>query len=114
MPDTFTVELGPFAIADLHAITDHLIGEGAADAARRLVDAFQERVDALETFPRRGNIPKELEGVEFSEVRQLVLSPYRLFFEIEDRMVTALMLADGRRDIPELLAQRLIDSRKTD
>jgi toxin ParE1/3/4 len=111
---TFTVELSPFVVEDLEAITDYLIGEGATDAARRLINAFQDRVDALETFPRRGNIPKELEGLQSSEVRQLVLPPYRIFFEIKGSNVLVLLPADGRRDLPALLAQRLIDSRKSD
>lgn len=114
MPASFTVSLNPFVVDDLNAIVDYLIGEGALEPARRLVAAFEERVAALETFPRGGAIPKELEGIEFAEVRQLILSPYRLFFEIKGDAVVVLLLADARRDIPALLAQRLVDSRKDD
>jgi toxin ParE1/3/4 len=114
MPVAFAVELSPFVTEDIEGLVDYLIRDGANDAARRLVDTFQERIDALEAFPRRGNIPKELAGLQFSEVRQLVMAPYRIFYEIKDAQVTVLLLADGRRDIPALLAQRLIDSRKTD
>jgi toxin ParE1/3/4 len=111
MASRFSVSLSPFAIEDLHAAVAYLRGVGATDQARTLIDDFSERVATLETFPRRGNIPKELEGIDAGEVRQLLLLPYRIFYEIIDSEVVVMMLADGRRNLPALLAQRLIDHR---
>ncbi len=42
--------------------------------------------------------------------RELLIEPYRLIYRIEGDTVTVLALFDGRRDLEDLLLERLVRS----
>ena len=73
--------------------------------------AFDKILDAagsLTTLPDKGNYPKELEAFGNREFRQIFFKPYRLIYQVAGKHVTVMLVADGRRDMPALLAKRLL------
>ena len=93
---------------DLKQISVYLVDQVSPDFARKTVTELGELAESLRQFPERGNVPKELDDIGIHEFRQLVRSPYRLFYHFADDTVAILLIADGRRDIPALLHQRLL------
>jgi toxin ParE1/3/4 len=83
----------------------------AADSAAR-ADALLTRLEAacrsLERLPRRGHVPPELQRVGVTDFREIHVRPYRIIYEIVGAAVHVHAVLDGRRDLPELLAQRLL------
>ncbi|WIW90946.1 type II toxin-antitoxin system RelE/ParE family toxin (plasmid) [Sphingobium sp. V4] len=104
----YEVELTHGAEADLEAIFDYLSDHRSSDDAAALLEKFLEKIEALEQFPLRGSVPKELEALGIREFRQLLLHPYRLIYRVTGNRVIVLLIADGRRDMQALLERRLL------
>lgn len=107
-PPTYLVEFTNPAEADLETILDYLVEQGAADVAEQLLERVLDKIASLETFPERGSIPGELLKMGVTDHRQLLLPPYRLIYQVGERQVSVVMIADGRRDMRELLRYRLL------
>lgn len=58
--------------------------------------------------PDKDNFPKELEAFGNREFRQIFFKPYRLIYQVAGKYVTVMRVVDGRRDVPTLLADRLL------
>ena len=102
------VLLTPEAEGDL--VTLHAYVSATASVAR--ADALLARLEAacrsLETLPRRGHVLPELERVGVTDFREIHVRPYRILYEVVDDAVHVHAVLDGRRDLPEILAQRLL------
>ena len=104
----FAVELTASAERDLEALFDYVVATRSPAEAHALLDRLIERVETLETFPDRGAIPAELDAIGISDFRQLLVVPYRVIYRVVGRKVFILVIADGRRDMQELLERRLL------
>ena len=108
MSQRFTVELSLNADADLDAIHAYVSAHRSIDQADKLIGDMLAKAAALDTFPLRGPVPGELAALGEQNYRQVSLPPYRLFYEVIDTVVFISLIVDGRRDLPELLARRLL------
>lgn len=109
MPEAvYAVELTQGAEDDLEEIHGYIAKVRGADDADALIDQFLAVVDTLERFPERGGVPKELEGLGLREFRQVLLRQFRLIYRVIGERVVILLIADGRRDMRELLERRLL------
>lgn len=80
-------------------------------AAGDLLDQFLRTIETLETFPELGAGPKALEGLGMWEFGRLMLRHFRLIYRVIGACVVIMMIADGRRDMRELLERRLLGRR---
>jgi len=87
---------GP-ALRDLRAIRHH-VSRSRPDAARRLGVAIRERVERLRTFPHSGRVVPEI-GLD--HIREIIVRPYRVVFEVREHRVLILRVLHSRRLIPE-------------
>ena len=108
MASLFEVRFTRAAEADLERLYDHLTEQGSPAIADALLDAVLKKVEALERFPHRGSVPKELAGLGIRTFRQLVHSPYRIIYRVIGQEVFVMLGADGRRDMQALLEWRLL------
>ncbi|WP_334185861.1 type II toxin-antitoxin system RelE/ParE family toxin [Novosphingobium sp.] len=109
MPDAvYAVELTQGAEDDLEEIHGYIAKVRGAEDADALIDLFLATLETLETFPERGGVPKELEGLGLREFRQVLLRQYRLIYRVFGDRALILLIADGRRDMRELLERRLL------
>jgi toxin ParE1/3/4 len=105
----FEVRLTRGAEDDLERLYDYLSKQGSPATAEALLDSILEKVEALERYPRRGSVPRELAGIGIRTFRQLVHPPYRIVYRVVGAEVFVLLIADGRRDMQALLERRLVD-----
>lgn len=102
------MELTRSAEDDLEAIHAYLSEHCSTDAADALLDATLEKIETLERFSDRGNIPKELDALGIREFRQTLRQPYRRIYRVIYSRVFIMVIADGRRDMQGLLERRLL------
>ena len=102
------VDLTHGAEQDIEAIIDYVTENASPEIAGELLEALLDKVEALERFPLRGSIPKELLALGIREYRQLLLKPYRLIYRVIGSKVFVVVIADGRRDVQALLERRLL------
>ena len=104
----FSVLLTRGAERDLESIYDYLAEHRSAEEAEALLEAILDKVGALENYPGRGSVPKELAALGISEFRQLLHRHYRLIYRVIGSNVFVTLIADGRRDMQALLERRLL------
>lgn len=108
MSATFTVDLSDSAKQDIVEIVDELSSRSSKAVADRLLDGLLDCVSTLENFPDRGSVPSELAQLGVREFRQVIVRTYRVIYRVRGDAVVVLIVADGRRDMQQLLERRLL------
>lgn len=93
---------------DLEAIHAYIVDAGSPLEAERLLDRLLKVVESLAESPERGSHPRELLALGIREYRQTMFKPWRVIYRIFDRRIVIYLIADSRRDMQTLLAQRLL------
>jgi toxin ParE1/3/4 len=106
----YRVEWAQVAQRDLFGIVDYLVAR-SPDAAVSTLDRLQRRAESLKTVPGRGRAVPELERLQVREYRELVVPPYRLIYRISESAVLVLGVLDSRRNLEDILLDRLIGGR---
>lgn len=94
------------AAADLEAIID-FISRDSADEALRVLARLQLRAQRLAALTLRGRIVPELQVEGIAIYRELIERPWRIIYRLEGESVLVLAVLDGRRDLADVLLERL-------
>ena len=105
---SYVVQWSADAEHDLEAIADYIAEHDSLERAQYVIDKILDAAGSLTTLPDKGNYPKELEELGNREFRQIFLKPYRLIVQVAGRHITVMLVAHGRREMPALLAKRLL------
>lgn len=73
-----------------------------------LLESLREEAAHLERSPERGPIVAELASLGVRDWREWVVDSYRIVYRIGEQSVRVGALIDGRRDLEDLLLERLI------
>lgn len=92
---------------DLSEIVDYIAADSTANALTTL-GKIKEKASSLYTMPERCRIVPELKDHGILHYRELIVSPWRILFRIEGMKVYVLSVLDGRRNIEDILFNRLI------
>jgi toxin ParE1/3/4 len=80
------------------------------EKADRLIDKLHETMLTLEAFPLRGHCPPELERIGILEFEEILFKPYRIIYQTIASDVFIFCIFDGRRQLTDLLQERLLRS----
>jgi toxin ParE1/3/4 len=94
---------------DLESIYDYIHEHDTPSNADYVLDQIEEVLTNLESFPERGNYPKELALLGIHEYREVFFKPYRIIYRVLGKSVYILLIADGRRNMQALLQRRLLN-----
>jgi addiction module RelE/StbE family toxin len=101
------VQWAEAAVRDLEELVTFVALDSAPDAERVLA-RIEQRAAALEASPARGRAVPELARFGMRGWRELVVRPYRIVYRVESDTVTVLAVFDGRRDLEDVLFDRLL------
>ena len=104
------VELTRDAETDLNLLVDYIATHQSIEQAAYVSNHLEAVTVKLATFPERGAFQPELAVLGIREYRQVFFNPYRLIYRIIGHRVVVMIIADGRRDLVALLAERLLRS----
>ncbi len=105
---SFSVYLLSGAKEDLLQLHRYVATGDSLEKADKLIDGLQRTSERLKTMPERGRIPPELERIGIREFREIILKPYRIIYTIVKSRVFVYCILDGRRDLQDLLEERLL------
>lgn len=94
------------AQADLESVVDFIAKENPITALR-LFRFVRLKARGLNRYPERGRRPPEIAHMRGLPFRELILTPWRLMYRIQGRTVEVLAFFDGRRDLEEVIQERL-------
>ena len=84
------------------------VAAGSVPGARKLLSRLRQRAASLELMSERGRIVPELAAFGIRSYRELIVKPYRLVYRVTGEDVVVLALFDSRRDLDDLLLDRLL------
>ncbi len=105
---SFPVYLLAGAKQDLLQLHKYVVLNDSDEKADRLIDDLYKTCLKLKTMPERGRIPPELERIGIREFREIILKPYRVIYSVTKTQVFVYCILDGRRDLQDLLEERLL------
>jgi len=92
---------------DLLNIIDYIAIDSKQNA-RNIVKKIRENASNLNMMPEKGRIVPELDFYNIRTYREIIESPWRIIYRIEDNKVHILAVIDGRRNVEDVLLQRFL------
>lgn len=84
------------------------IAADSIDEALRVLERIRARATALASLPERGRVVPELKEQGVSLYREVVVEPWRMLYRVVDHRVYVLGVFDSRRNLEDLLLDRLL------
>jgi toxin ParE1/3/4 len=104
----FAILLTQDAATDLREIYNYIAKHDSPRKAGHVLDRIERKFSSLAEQPERGAYPKELISVGIREFREIFFKPYRIIYRVDGEKVFVYLIADGRRDMQNLLQRRLL------
>ncbi len=107
MAKRYRVDWSESAQEDLKAIIEYFFAHSPS-AAKDNLGKIKTRVSALYSLPQRGRIVPELKEHGILQYRELIVPPWRVIYRISEQSVYVLSVIDSRRNVEDILLQRLV------
>ena len=93
---------------DLVDIYNYISIHDSNRKAEQVIDKLEKACLLLETFPHRGRIVPELKKIHITTFFEIIHKPFRIIYQVIDNRIYIHAVLDSRRDLDELLYNRLI------
>ena len=103
----FKVYWSDIAKSDLEMIIEYIAKENE-NIAYEIYTQIKSSSLELENFPNRGRIVPELEYFFIRNYREIIIKVWRVIYRIDGDQVFILAVLDSRRNIEDLLLNRLL------
>jgi len=103
----FSISFTPNSLMDITEIFEYVYLNDSLEKAHKLISKIEGSILSLGEFPFRGHSISELENLSKKNYREIHYKPYRIIYKIEDENVYIMAVLDGRRNIRELLLERI-------
>jgi toxin ParE1/3/4 len=104
----YKVNLTLSAEEDLFEIYKYVYLNDSQENAEKLYSKLYEKCLTLQKYPRRGHLPAELSLLGINDFLEITYKPYRIIFQVIEKVVFIHCILDGRRDMQKLLQERII------
>lgn len=104
----YKVVVDPQAKQDLKEIFIYVTINDGLNAANKLLDDIESVCFKLEKLPERGHVPLELRQTGIKKYLEIHYKSYRIIYEIDKSVIYIHTILDGRRNIQEILSERLL------
>lgn len=105
---TYEVYWTGAAQRDLRGIIDY-IARDSVDKAKTVYADLKEKAADLRHLPLKGRVVPELRYFGILVYRELIVSPWRIIYKVEERRVWVLAVFDSRRNVEDILLDRLLE-----
>ena len=107
MKNMYEIEFTYWAESDLDEIAMYIAENDDISKAVRVYLKLKEKILNLNESPKRGRIVPELKRIKVMDYREIIVNPYRIIYRVEDKTVTIFAVFDGRRQIDDIIYQRV-------
>ena len=105
---TYNVFWTQTAQNDLNGIYSYLVNHESESVALDVFERIKKKTLTLSSFPTRGRQIPELSSQNIEGYRELVDSPWRIFYKISEKNIYVLSVIDGRRSFENTLLGRIL------
>ena len=107
MNKEYLVKWASIAQQDLKQIIDYIALDSPGNALQ-ILKKIRQSASPLYSFPERGRIVPELQDQGIHIYRELIVTPWRIIYRITDTTVYVLSVIDARRNVEDILLNRLL------
>ncbi len=93
---------------DLIKIYNYVAFNDSVSKAKSLINKIEKLCKNLSLLPTRGHTPPELEMIGIFNYKEIHCKPYRIIYQVLDNDVYIHSVLDSRRNLSQLLQERLI------
>jgi len=104
----FKVNIVKSAEDDLFEIYKYIYFNDCEENADKIYSKLIEKISSLQEFPNRGHIPSELKLLGIEDFLEIHYTPFRIIYQVIEKVVFVHSVLDGRRDMQKLLEERLL------
>jgi toxin ParE1/3/4 len=104
----FKVNIVSSAEEDIFEIYQYVFFNDSEEKAEKLYSKLYEKCLSLKDYPNRGHVPPELSLLGIDDFLELSYKPFRVIYQIIDKVVFIHCVLDGRRDMQKQLEERLM------
>jgi toxin ParE1/3/4 len=104
---SYRVIILPEAENDVLDIYKYIMQNDSPLGAEYVFEQIQETWLSLSQLPEKGHTPPELERIGVLFYKEVHFKPYRIIYEIDNSSVYIHCVLDGRRELQQLLENRL-------
>ena len=104
----YEVVLSQLAEIDINEIVSYYLQKNR-DVALELYKRIKNRILELNNLPNKGRIVPELDENGIHEFRELIERNYRIVYSIHEMRVHILAVVDSRRNLDDILINKVID-----
>lgn|SRR5208283_1023812 len=108
MTKLFSVYILENAEMDIDDLYIYVKRNDSDEKAEKLFLNIEKTILSLQTSPLRGHNPPELERLGILEYREIFFKLYRIIYEVAGESVFIHCVLDGRRDLQDILQNRLL------
>ncbi len=108
MNQNFKIVWARTAETDLKEIVNYIATDSPVNALK-IFRKIKKSASSLYTMPERCRVVPELKEEGIMQYRELIVKPWRIIFRIAEKKVYVLSVLDSRRNIEDILLERLIN-----
>lgn len=90
---------------DLEEIIEYIADDSLPSALKKY-EKIKIAAQKLNNYPEQGRIIPELLKQNITKYREIIISPWRLMYKRENKIIYIMALIDGRRNIEDILLKR--------
>jgi addiction module RelE/StbE family toxin len=103
----YDVNITQSAEKDLNEMIEY-ISQNNPQIALEILERIQNKIRTLDHFPYRGGYVPELLKKNIKDYRQLLETPWKIIYKVENEQVNILTIIDSRRNLQDILIKKLI------
>jgi toxin ParE1/3/4 len=96
---------------DVLGIVSYIKERSGAQIAAAIYERLKARVTPLQDFPGTGRVVPELHAIGIDDIHQVLENPWKIYYKITGEEINVLAVIDGRRNLPEVLFQKLLEGK---
>lgn len=74
----------------------------------KIYNKFKAKVENLKIFPELGTEVPELKKIGIYYIKQMVISPWKVYYKLDNSKIIILSIIDSRRNLEDILIEKLI------
>jgi len=107
MSTTYKLEWTTNAKNDLLNIVEY-IKQDSSSVANDIYQKIRKKAHSSNFFPMKGRVVPELQKEGITLYREMIATPWRIIYKVGKDTVYIMAILDSRRNIEEILLQKLI------
>jgi toxin ParE1/3/4 len=106
----YKVSWAPIAVYDLRSVLGYISKNNLINA-KKILNDVETKAKTIALNPFRGRKLPELVDIPHLPIREVIISPWRLVYRVQEKEIQILAFLDSRRDLQDILADRLINKK---